>query len=520
MVNLPLRPPSEEEGQRNIIEFRDYIARLRAWAESKPENLAKLGERVGYSQPYYIAYRDGNHAPTLSLYGKLMSEAVNAFRPQKATAPRTNDGTRKIKLAIVSGFFFRHSAWDVIIKGIVLNIDRSQFELALYYTGTMVDDQTTLAKDNCDLFVQGPKTHKAWMELLSEGGYDAILYSEIGMDPFSMHLACLRLAPLQMLTWGHPMTSGLPTIDWYLSGELLESADADDHYSERLIRLPGTGVCTTPLEIKPRPVVFKFEGERVAGTRCKLYLCQHAFKYTDSAIQLIADIALAVPEADFYVVRDSKYPEAFQSAVDAMRLDFQKHGLSFDHRVYFLPWMNREQFLGSFSSVDIYLDLPGFSGYTTAWQALSQGLPVVTMEGAYLRQRLAGGLLRKTNLQKYIANTNEEYINAIKKLCQIKISDCEGWGNIRKEISIRYSQVDDDIKPIRKIEELLLDKVKGIKIMKQYQNGDSSSAIGAADAIFAIQLSDVDVNEKNPIFSSEKKVVFFDPYIFEDKTQV
>ena len=46
MVNLPLRPPSEDEGQRNIIEFRDYIARLRAWAESKPENLAKLGERV------------------------------------------------------------------------------------------------------------------------------------------------------------------------------------------------------------------------------------------------------------------------------------------------------------------------------------------------------------------------------------------------------------------------------------------------------------------------------------------
>ena len=523
MVNLPLRPPSEDEGQRNIIEFRDYIGRLRAWAESKPENLAKLGERVGYSQPYYIAYRDGNHAPTLSLYGKLMSEAVNAFRPQKATAPRTNDGTRKIKLAIVSGFFFRHSAWDVIIKGIVLNLDRSMFELDLYYTGTMVDDQTTLAKDNCDLFVQGPKTHKAWMELLSQGGYDAILYSEIGMDPFSMHLACLRLAPLQMLTWGHPMTSGLPTIDWYLSGELLESEDADHHYSEKLIRLPGTGVCTSPLEIRPKPVVFKFDGERVPGTRCKLYLCQHAFKYTDSAIRLIADIALAVPEADFFVVRDSKYPEAFQSAVDAMRVEFQRRQLPFEGRVYFLPWMNREQFLGSFSSVDIYLDLPGFSGYTTAWQALSQGIPVVTLEGNHLRQRLAAGLLRKIGETDYIAVSNQHYIQIIQTLVGMYLQNRDQWEALRENLKKGYLTIDNDKEPIKALENFLtqhfikngvIEEKRNEKIFPESGNNKNKNK-NKKRLIYLSQMSDVIYIKDNLGSYSEDEFIVTDPQILE-----
>ena len=517
MVNLPLRPPSEDEGQRNIIEFRDYIGRLRAWTESKPENLAKLGERVGYSQPYYIAYRDGNHAPTLSLYGKLMSEAVNAFRPQKATAPRTNNGTRKIKLAIVSGFFFRHSAWDVIIKGIVLNLDRSMFELDLYYTGTMVDDQTTLAKDNCDLFVQGPKTHKAWMELLSQRGYDAILYSEIGMDPFSMHLACLRLAPLQMLTWGHPMTSGLPTIDWYLSGELLESEDADHHYSEKLIRLPGTGVCTSPLEIRPKPVVFKFDRERVPGTRCKLYLCQHAFKYTDSAIKLIADIALAIPESDFFVVRDSKYPEAFQSAVDAMRIDFQQRGLAFDNRVFFLPWMNREQFLGSFSSVDIYLDLPGFSGYTTAWQAISQGLPVVTLQGKYLRQRLASGLLKRIGRDEDIAINAEEYILKVKYLCDLYSGRPQEWKKFRVEIKQRYEKVNGDLDTIRVLENKIEDHFESEKIIDAKNRKNSPNKVDMRKEVILInQLSDIDAIVENIQLVKNRTPICFDPFVFEN----
>ena len=76
------------------------------------------------------------------------------------------------------------------------------------------------------------------------------------MDPLMTQLAALRLAPIQCVTWGHPVTSGLPTVDYFLSSELMEPKDGQDHYSERLIRLPGIGVCYAKPVI-PRPLLNK-----------------------------------------------------------------------------------------------------------------------------------------------------------------------------------------------------------------------------------------------------------------------
>ena len=58
------------------------------------------------------------------------------------------------------------------------------------------------------------------------------------MDDMPIKLASLRLAPAQATSWGHPTTSGLPSIDYFLSSELMEPPNADEHYTERLIRLP------------------------------------------------------------------------------------------------------------------------------------------------------------------------------------------------------------------------------------------------------------------------------------------
>ena len=45
------------------------------------------------------------------------------------------------------------------------------------------------------------------------------------------------------MTWGHPVTSGLPTIDYFISCEHGETKDSETHYTERLVRLPRLNVC-------------------------------------------------------------------------------------------------------------------------------------------------------------------------------------------------------------------------------------------------------------------------------------
>ena len=60
--------------------------------------------------------------------------------------------------------------------------------------------------------------------------------------------------------------------------------------------------------------------------------------------------------------------------------------------------------------MDVYLDCPAFSGYTTAWQALQRGVPIVCLEGPFLRQRLAAGLLRQSHVTDGIALSHDQYV--------------------------------------------------------------------------------------------------------------
>jgi len=67
------------------------------------------------------------------------------------------------------------------------------------------------------------------------------VFTEVGMDAVTYTLAFSRMAPIQCTTWGHPLTTGSPAIDWFISSELMETAESDGHYTERLARLPNLG---------------------------------------------------------------------------------------------------------------------------------------------------------------------------------------------------------------------------------------------------------------------------------------
>ena len=70
---------------------------------------------------------------------------------------------------------------------------------------------------------------------------DALVYPELGMHGETFSLASLRLAPVQCAGWGHPTTTGLPEMDYFVSCAAMEPAGAQAHYTERLGLLSGLG---------------------------------------------------------------------------------------------------------------------------------------------------------------------------------------------------------------------------------------------------------------------------------------
>ena len=78
-------------------------------------------------------------------------------------------------------------------------------------------------------------------------GGEPMIYPEIGMGPVAAQLAAQRLAPTQCNFAGHPETSGYPTLDYFLSSDLMEPPDGPQHYTERLVRLPNMATYYEPV---------------------------------------------------------------------------------------------------------------------------------------------------------------------------------------------------------------------------------------------------------------------------------
>ncbi len=102
---------------------------------------------------------------------------------------------------------------------------------------------------SCDAFRQGPRTLAEWRRTIAADRPHVLIYPEVGMEPSVVRLAATRLAAVQCVAWGHPVTTGLPTMDYFLSSALMEPADGDHHYSETLIRLPNLSIAYRPPEL-------------------------------------------------------------------------------------------------------------------------------------------------------------------------------------------------------------------------------------------------------------------------------
>jgi predicted O-linked N-acetylglucosamine transferase (SPINDLY family) len=108
--------------------------------------------------------------------------------------------------------------------------------------------ETDVAATICDRFVHRILTVKdCRREILTDAPH-VLIYPGQLMENISLQLAAQRLAPIQCNSWGHPETSGMPTLDYFLSSDLMEPPDAEQHYTEKLVRLPNLSIYYEPIK--------------------------------------------------------------------------------------------------------------------------------------------------------------------------------------------------------------------------------------------------------------------------------
>jgi protein O-GlcNAc transferase len=434
-------------------EFARSLDDLSAWSQANP---GRLGKAVGSSQPFYLAYRPAAVTALLSRYGDLIcAEAAAYWQAGVVELGGVRPPRDRIRIAVVSGQVRQHAVWDVVLRGIVANLDRQRFDIVLYHTNSITDEETIWAKGRVDRFVQGPRSKRAWLDEVARDRPDVMFYPEVGMDPTTCALAALRLAPLQVAGWGHPVTTGLSSIDLFVSGDFLEGLGAERHYREKLIRLPGTGVCTELAPVQSQP----WDSPARAENCVRFALCQQPIKFDPADDVLLTRIAKAVGPCEFWLAAPKKLHWATVKLRDRLAAAFRAAGLDPDAHLRVMPWLSRQEFAGFLDQMDVFLDCPAFSGYTTAWQAVHRGIPIVTWEGEFLRQRLAAGLLRQIGMTDGVASSAEQYVQ-IASLRAQESRDSGQRAARRESIGRCAAQADGNRAAVSAFEQALIDALE------------------------------------------------------------
>lgn len=450
----------------------DEIDTYRAWftqglerliqetALNTPQERQNALSGISHVTNFFLAYQERNDVDLQRQYGALVRRIMAANYPQWVQPRLPLWGTAKqlqpsidlpqrIRIGYLSSFLCGWSG-TVLFLNWLKYADPQQFEIYAYHIGDRVDAATQRFQTYSTRFYHLPTSLETIVQQVLNDRLHALIFPELGMDAKTLCIAGLRLAPIQCMAWGHPVTSGLPTIDYFLSSELMEPANGQDHYSEQLVRLPGVGISYPAISVPQLQRDRAFFGLRDDAV---VYLSSQApYKYLPQYDYLYAEIARQVPTAQLMFLRGGIPAERLERAFAAVGLD------SRDYCVV-SPVLPRDDYFNLLSLCDIYLDTPGWAGGNTTLDAIAAQLPIVTCAGALMRGRHSYGFLKAMDVTATIAEGEAEYIAIAVRLAQ----EADWRRSIRDALQQSASVLFDNPTRTRDLEAFLRQAVEALR---------------------------------------------------------
>jgi len=441
MAELPIIYVDDAEVIERRAEYENCLTELcRAGAE--------LASGVGVRQPFYLAYQGRNDRDLQALYGSFVCRIVSERHPP-ASLPAPPSASDRVRIGIVSGFFRNHANWRLPIKGWLAQLDRRQFHIFGYYTGTEEDSETRVARDLCDRFVRGPLSLEKWRAQILADAPHVLIYPEVGMDPLVTWLAAQRLASVQCNSWGHPETSGFSTLDYFLGSDLMEPPNAQDHYTEKLVRLPNLSVYFEPVD---RPATASARRDFGLRESAVIYWCgQSLYKFLPRHDGVFPQIARAAGDCQFVFIQYRTGRHVTETFRQRLNRSFAAEGLRAAEHCVFLPRLSQDEFIAATGLGDVYLDSLGWSGCNSTIESLFYDMPIVTMPGGLMRSRHSAAMLEMMGVGDTIAATIDDYIAIAARLARDK-----SWRMaVKTKISSNKHLIYHDRAPVLALENFL-----------------------------------------------------------------
>ena len=363
---------------------------------------------------FYLPYQGRNDLNLQQKYGQYLTSVLAANFPNRSvTKPASIIKHReKIRVGYISENMFSHTVGKLFI-GWVENADSTEFDIHCYHTQSRADTMTERFRNASYKFrhIFGDIDHIA-QQIISDNIH-ILVFLDVGMTATTQLLAALRLAPVQCVAWGHPVTTGLPTVDYFLSSDFMEPTDGQDYYSEILVKLPNLSICYSKPELPKKPC--KKNAFGLKDDDCVFLSSQSLFKYLPEDDVIYPEIALSVPNSRFVFLQheSDNVTHLFRERLGRA---FRKYKLEAEKFCIFRPRMSYSEFLSLNMVSDVLLDPPAWSGGMTSLEGISCGLPAVTLPGRFMRSRHTYAMLKLMGIRETIAASKKDYVHIAARL--------------------------------------------------------------------------------------------------------
>ena len=307
----------------------------------------------------------------------------------------------RLRIAYVSADFRDHPVGH-LVHDVVKHHDRGRFEIFGISYGP--DDSSPIRAELASAFDRFVDLPAAAPVTLAAAIRDAEIDIAIDLsgptDAGRLETFALRPAPVQASYVGFAGTTGASFVDYLIADRAVVPAGAAAHYAEQIVALPKCFMPTSAWKKSPAP------------GRGALGLPQHGFvfcalnainKVTPAVFGVWMNLLAAVPESVLWLRTSSAL------AVENLRNSAAARGID-PNRLVFADYVaSRDEHLARYKAADLFLDTTPYNAHTTACEALSAGLPVLTMIGESFASRVAASLVQALGLNELAASSLAEY---------------------------------------------------------------------------------------------------------------
>lgn len=367
----------------------------------------------GASQiPLY--FQAGNLLRHAELRARLLAWVVED-RVAKVELPAADRTGRRLRVGFVNRHFGPQTETYTTLPTFE-QLDPARFEVVLFTCHRNGSPLEEHCRSRAEAFQVLPRDLAGQVAMLRAAALDVVVFgtnvTAVGNEV--TWLALHRVAPLQVVNNSSCITSGMPTIDLYVSGTLTETKAAAGQFTERLGLLPGPAHA------------FNYEADRAeptrAWSRADLGLPEDAtvfvtaanyFKIIPEMRHAWARLLAAVPNS-YLVVHPFNPNWSSSYPVQRFCLEFDRvldaHGVAGTRLVVStMKFPSRADVKELLRVGDVYLDTYPFGGVNSLVDPLEIGIPVVAWEGDSFRSRMGGALLRSLGAAELIAHDEAGY---------------------------------------------------------------------------------------------------------------